>query len=199
MKKVSHLLKFSMETISAIWLRHLSSCAPLNINNFALIHGQKCLCGSRGIQHHTLRDLDWVPPTCALSNWQTDLSPGCGPCSVPWHSSSHSWSLSRNPWRILSFRQSPRDKRTFMGVQVSIIEVPTHCWNKKQYKFGPIGEGKKTSLTLATSPLPQDDTAKCQARSSRPMIAPAWEGESVSEHLYGTLPKRSISASPHPE
>lgn len=53
-----------------------------NNNNLALIHGQKCVCGSCGIQHHKLRDLGGVLPTCSLGNRHRDCDPGYGPMNL---------------------------------------------------------------------------------------------------------------------
>lgn len=51
----------------------------LSNNNLVSIHGQKYLCGSRGIQHHISRDPEGVLPTCALGNRHKDLGLVCEP------------------------------------------------------------------------------------------------------------------------
>lgn len=53
-------------------------------NNLVFNYGQKCLCGSCGIQHHVPRDPGGVSLTCALGNRHTDLGSSCGLCSGLW-------------------------------------------------------------------------------------------------------------------
>lgn len=74
----------------------------LNDDNSASVHRQKCLCGNRGIQHHTPRDPEGVLPTHASGSRHTDLGPSCRPCSGLWTISSPFWPWLRSPWRILS-------------------------------------------------------------------------------------------------
>lgn len=46
-----------------------------------------------------------------------------------------------------------------MEVQEYSIEVAAHCWTKKS-EIGLIEEGKRNSLFLLTSPLPQGGTGQ---------------------------------------
>lgn len=62
----------------------------------------KNILGGCGIQHCIPRNVVEVLLICALGNRQTELSPGCGPCSDPRTSSSPSPLLSGCPWRTLT-------------------------------------------------------------------------------------------------
>lgn len=108
------------------------------------IHPQKkCLYGSCGIQHQMPRDLGGILSTCAFGNRQTDLVPGYGSWSGPWTGFRPSWSWSRKPvehW----LRQSPMDKRAFVGVQeFSGGDIKACCWSKKKSKIGHIGKSEE--------------------------------------------------------
>ena len=52
----------------------IAHCIPLNNNNLASIHGQRCLCGSYRIQHYTSRGPEGVLPTHMSGNRHTDLT-----------------------------------------------------------------------------------------------------------------------------
>lgn len=122
----SHLLTFSMGMLLVIWLnsRHLSSRHHLNINNFASTHRQKCLCGSGGIQH--IHQGIWEEPYPPV-NWvigiQTSVlavNPVVAQEPAPGPLSHH----LGTPGECF-LRQSPSDKRAFVGVHVSIRKVLT--------------------------------------------------------------------------
>ena len=61
----------------------------------------------------------------------------------------------------------------------SPVEKLQHTTRAKKSKIGHIGEGKRNSLTLHASPLPQGSTAQCQESLSQPMISFAVESKSV--------------------
>lgn len=130
------LLKASCEQDG--WKRHRSLVSPLH-NNMAYIHRQKCLCGRCGVQHHMLRDSEEVSLTHVSGNRHTYLAPAVVHELAP-------APLSHNPGvpGEHCLRQSLTDERALEKVQISIREVPTHCWSKKKYKFGCIRKGRRT-------------------------------------------------------
>ena len=188
----------------ATWPNKLSlTCIPHNQqHSLAFIHGQNCLSGNCGIQHHKPRDPGGVSPTQASGHRHTHLGPGCGPWSGPWTCSKLPQPLSPAAWVPLESTaldnhlptRKPLWKPRFPKAKFQHT-VGTKIYI---YKFGHIGEGKKNSLTLPMSPSRQGSTAQGQ------VISPTGENEGMWVSAWlpqpcGTLPKRLIFPSPHPE
>lgn len=112
-------------------------------NNLASTHGQECLCGGHGIQHHSARDVRGVSPTCASDNRRADLGPGCGTCSGLGTNSSPSWPLSHNfrsPGKHCH-RQPLIEERAFVEAQASSTPLG------KKYQCRCMGENNRNSLS----------------------------------------------------
>lgn len=62
-------------------IRLPSFCPPSNNSNLASSHGQKCLCGSCGIQYHPRRELRSLTHH-VLGNRHTDFSPAMDPAAA---------------------------------------------------------------------------------------------------------------------
>lgn len=84
--------------------------------NLASFQGQKCLCGSCGIQHHTPRDPERVLPIHALNNRQS-LVPAAN-CEVAYERAPPLLAIYslEAPWER-GLRQSLMFKRTFVEIQ----------------------------------------------------------------------------------
>ena len=98
-------------------------------DNVAFTHRQKCLCGSRGVPHHTPRDPGKALarlPLCALGNRLADLGPDVAHEPAP---ATLSHGLGAPGKHCL--RQPTTDGRVHVEVQVFSREVLAQHWRKK--------------------------------------------------------------------
>ena len=170
---------------SARWLSKTSQIAfpPPNNNDSAMTHEQKCLCWSCGIQHHMPRDLGAVSPTCVLGDRHRLLFQlrilQCPmkqhqPFSATTQEPLENTVLDNHSWMKEILWEAPSRG------------VPARHWSKKIWVWmhWKVWMHMKNSVTLSTSPFPQDSTAQCQKRpSSAPNFSRWRKWQHVSDFL----------------
>lgn len=160
---ISHLIERAIKynctgVMSASWMNKtpLMHVPPLSNSNLESICGLEHHRGNCGAQHHTPGDPGEVlPPVHWVSGIQTSV-PAVGPAVV--HALAPA--LLATVWRSLgnSLRQSPVVRRAFAESRF-LVEESQHSTGTKNFEFGCSEEGKRHSLTLSMSSLPQGSTA----------------------------------------